>query len=99
MALALRKKGDQILLDVAVSPGSKSDAVRGDLEGAVKIALKARAREGRANEALVEFLAKRLGVPRRDVSIVRGQSARRKTVAVAGSTRDDVIRGLAVEAS
>ncbi len=99
MGLALRTRGDRILVDVAVSPGAKSDAVRGDREGAVRIALKERARAGRANEALVEFLAAKLGVAKRDVQIVRGKSSRRKTVAVAGSTPEKVRRGLAVDGS
>ena len=65
----------------------------------MRITLRARAREGRANEALVEFLAARLGVPKRDVEIVRGKASRRKTVAVAGSTPEKVRRGLAVGGS
>lgn len=99
MAVALRERGDRILVEVAVSPGAKSDAVRGEVEGAVRIALRARAREGRANVALVEFLAARLGLPKRDVEIVRGKTSRRKTVAVAGSTPAKVRPGLAREES
>ncbi len=99
MAVALRERGDRILVEVAVSPGAKSDAVRGEAEGAVRIALRARAREGRANEAPVKFLAANLGVPKRDVEIVRGKASRRKTVAVAGSTPEKVRRRLAGEES
>lgn len=40
--------------------------------------------EGEANAELVAFLAKRLGVPKSAVTIVRGESARRKVVEVAG---------------
>ena len=41
--------------------------------------------DGRANEALVAWVAKSLGVPRRDVEVLRGESSRRKQVAIAVS--------------
>jgi uncharacterized protein (TIGR00251 family) len=40
--------------------------------------------EGAANRALVEFLAELLGVPKRDVTIARGERGRRKVVLVRG---------------
>lgn len=46
--------------------------------------------EGRANAALTRLLAKRLGVARRDVSVVSGQSSRRKVVAVEGLSLAEV---------
>jgi hypothetical protein len=43
-----------------------------------------------ANAALVEFLARTLGVPRRAVRIVEGMRSRNKRVAIAGLSRDDL---------
>jgi len=48
--------------------------------------------EGAANDALIEFLAKRLGAPRRAVRIVSGARGRQKRVAVSGVTADQVQR-------
>lgn len=44
---------------------------------------------GQANAALTKLLAKRLGVPRSRVSVVRGQTAREKVVRVEGLAADD----------
>jgi len=48
----------------------------------VKIRLAAPAVRGRANEALVNFLASSFGVPRRNVTLVRGETGRTKTVRI-----------------
>lgn len=55
--------------------------------GRLKLRLAARAVEGRANAALVEFIAERLGAARRDVTIEAGGGARIKRVVVRGAKR------------
>jgi hypothetical protein len=52
--------------------------------------------EGAANEALIRFLAEKLGCPRSAVRIVRGQSSRHKTVAVAGVSAAEAMAKLKV---
>jgi uncharacterized protein len=70
---------------VRVIPGAPRDAVDGEMaDGRVKLRLRARAVEGAANAALVEFVAARLKLPRRSVRIVAGQAARMKTLEVDG---------------
>lgn len=73
-----------VRFEVQVAPRASRDAVLGVHDGALKIALTAPPVDGEANAGLVAFLAGRLVVPKRAVSIVRGQSARRKTVEVVG---------------
>ncbi|GAB4363725.1 MAG: hypothetical protein Kow00128_04740 [Deltaproteobacteria bacterium] len=53
--------------------------------------------ENRANEALVRFLAKSLGVSRRSVTILSGGTGRRKLVRVEGLTRSDCLSLLKAE--
>ena len=48
----------------------------------MKIRVAAPAVEGRANEALVAFLAESFKVPRRNVTLIRGESGRAKTVRI-----------------
>jgi uncharacterized protein (TIGR00251 family) len=52
--------------------------------GALKVALTAPPVDGAANKALLEFLAKTLGVPKSGVSLVSGQASRSKVVQVLG---------------
>lgn len=72
------------MLQVRVHPGAKQDAVGGLYGGALKISLKAPPVEGRANAALIEFLATRLGVPRSRVSLAAGAGSRTKTLRIEG---------------
>jgi uncharacterized protein len=75
------------VLELHVQPGAARTAVAGLHGGRLKIRLAARAVEGAANSALIEFLAERLGVPKRDVVILAGAHARAKRVAVTGARR------------
>ncbi|HQF39911.1 MAG TPA: DUF167 domain-containing protein [Opitutaceae bacterium] len=71
-------------LEVKVIPGASRDEVAGTMGDAVKIKLRAPPVEGRANEALIEFLAARLDLPRRALSLVRGDTSRQKLLRVDG---------------
>lgn len=74
---------DGIRITVHVAPNAKKTEVTGVFDDALKIRLQAQPVEGKANEALVRYLADRLSVPKSAVSIVHGQTSRRKTVEVA----------------
>ncbi len=79
-----------ITFPVKVVPRAKADEIVG-LEGdALKVRLNAPPVEGRANEALIKFLAARLGIKRADVEILRGETARHKLVRVRGVSKAKV---------
>ena len=78
-------RGDGVLLQFSVMPNAKRTEVDGLHDGALRVRLAAPPIDGRANEALVAWLAKSLGVPKRDVEVLRGESSRRKQVAIAVS--------------
>lgn len=71
---------------VHVVPRSRKNEISGRYGQAVKIRLTAPPVEGKANEALIEFLAKRLDVPKRTIEILSGASSRNKVVCVLGLT-------------
>lgn len=73
------------MLDLHVQPGAKRSEFAGEHGGRMKLRLAAPAVEGKANEALVEFLADYFGVPRRSVRIVSGLKSRQKRVSVEGA--------------
>lgn len=72
------------LLAVKAIPGAAHDEVAGWLGEALKVKVKAPPVDGRANEALCEFLAERLGLPRRAVTVRRGEGSRQKLLAIEG---------------
>ena len=78
----LSVRGDGVLLQLSVMPNAKRTQVDGLHDGALRVRLAAPPIDGRANEALVAWLAKSLGVPRRDVEVLRGEASRRKQVAI-----------------
>jgi len=78
----LRRTSDGVVLDLSVVPGAKRTEAVGLHDGALRLRLAAPPIEGRANEALVAWLADQLGVPRKAVELLRGASSRRKQVAL-----------------
>jgi hypothetical protein len=87
-----------VTLAVRAQPGAKKTAITGIYgEGAsaqLKIAVQAPPVEGRANEALIAFLAEMFEVPRRAVELVSGELSRSKVFRVSGVPLGDVERQL-----
>ncbi len=79
------REGDCITLVLHVQPGAKRSEVAGLHGEALKIRLAAPPIEGRANEALLRFIAERFNVPLRNVGIKQGEQSRHKRVEVRGS--------------
>ena len=84
-------------LKLRIVPNAKRDEVVGEYGEAVKVKVAAPAVEGKANEALLEFIADRLGVHRRDITLVSGDKSRDKVVEVAnleaGEARTRLLAG------
>jgi uncharacterized protein (TIGR00251 family) len=90
----VRAAREGVTLAVWVTPGAARSEYVGVADGKLRIRLAAPAREGRANEELVRFVAGLLGVARRDVAVVSGSGGRRKLVGVAGVTVEQAGRAL-----
>jgi uncharacterized protein len=73
-------------LSIKVIPGAPRDEVAGELGDAIKVKLRAPPVDGRANAALLAFLAEKLGVHASALRLVAGETGRRKIMAVAGLT-------------
>jgi uncharacterized protein len=82
-------------LAVHVIPGAKKDEFAGKFGDAIKIRLTAPPVEGKANKALLNFLAKKLKVKKSQLEIVAGESSRDKLVAVIGLSPEEVDKALA----
>ena len=80
-----RRNGEVLTLTLHVQPGAKSTNVAGLHGEALKIRLAAPPIEGRANDALLRFIAESFDVPLRQVELKQGGQSRHKVVAVTGS--------------
>jgi uncharacterized protein (TIGR00251 family) len=83
---------DGLRLAIHLSPRAKADrllAVAASAQGGsvLKASVIAPAEGGRANEALLQLLARAWHLPRRDLSIVAGAASRNKAVRIAGDPR------------
>ena len=78
----LSRHGAAVWLAVSVSPNARRTAADGLHDGSLRIRLVAPPVDGKANELLIGWLADQLGLPRRAVTLVRGQTARRKWLAI-----------------
>jgi uncharacterized protein len=84
-----------IRLRLRVSPGAARAAVVGRHGDAWKVRAAAPPERGRANEAVLELLARTLSLPRASVTLVSGGRSRDKIVEVAGLQPDEIERRLA----
>ena len=79
-------------LFVQVTPNAKKSEILGVQEGILKIKLHAQPVEGKANEALVRYLAERLDVPKKAVTLTHGATSRQKTLTIDGLEPEAVKR-------
>lgn len=83
-------------IELKTIPGAPRDEVVGRLGTALKVKVHAPALDGRANDALLEFLADKLGLPRRAVTLLRGDKSRQKVVRIDGLDRAEAEHRLGV---
>jgi uncharacterized protein (TIGR00251 family) len=84
-----------VTLSVNVIPNARVDQVVEKMaDGTLKIRVRAKAIEGKANTALVRFLSEQMGVDVADVEIVAGKHSRKKMVRIAKVTQGQVLQKL-----
>ncbi len=99
MTLKVEERAGAVDLLVRASPRARGDGVKGVVGEQLAVAVTAPPEDGRANEAVLEVIARFLGVRRNAVELVSGASSRMKRVRVAGLSAAEVVsrieRGLA----
>jgi len=83
-----QRHGDALRLTLHIQPGARKTEIAGIHGDALKIRLAAPPVDGKANQALLAYLAQRFAVAQRQVSLKQGETARRKVVEICGSAVD-----------
>jgi len=83
-----REANGALTLSIHAQPGAKRTEIAGLHGAALRVRVAAPASEDRANEALIEFLAKAFRVPKRAVTLVSGAKSREKRIAISGTAVD-----------
>lgn len=82
----------KVILKCYITPHASKTCINGWQEDALKIRLAAVPEKGAANQQLVEFVAKTLGVPKSHVVLAKGTTSRYKTIIIEGLSVDDIYR-------
>lgn len=80
----IRATAEGVELDVLIAPRASRNKIGNVHDNRLKIAVTAAPVDGAANSAVIELLAKALRVPKSSVTLLRGQTAKRKTLLVRG---------------
>ena len=95
----MSERAGAVRFDVVARPRAPKTAIKGVREGALWVALAAVPEDGRANQELCRGIAAALRIRRQDVSVVAGQSGRRKVVEARGVDAATVCARLAPDDS
>ncbi len=79
-----------VRLRVHVTPGAREEQIVGWHGGSLRVKVRARPQKGRANQAVLRLLARRLGVAPANLSIVHGAASRDKLVQVDGLSDEEL---------
>lgn len=100
----MRKKADrsagnggsrEAVIRIRLTPRSSGNEVLGLEDGVFRVKVTAPPVEGKANQALIAFLAKALGISKGKLDMVSGEKSRDKTIRIRGMTRQEVQKALA----
>jgi uncharacterized protein (TIGR00251 family) len=89
--LDIHERYGAVVFAVRVQPRASKDEIAGEMAGALKVRLQAPAVEDRANEALIEFLARLLKTPKSAVRILSGERSRSKRLEIRGVTQQQIL--------
>jgi uncharacterized protein len=81
-------------ISLYVQPGASKTQIAGIHDGLIKVRLAAPPVDGAANQALVEFVAKRLRIPKSRIRVVSGLTSRRKVLEIDGMSQDAIAASL-----
>ena len=82
--LTIQEADDGVVFTARIVPGSSRTAVCGLFDGMLKIKVSAAPEKGKANQCLLEFLAKQFGVKKNAVRMVSGWTGRVKRLQISG---------------
>ena len=92
---AVQEVDGGVVFAAKIVPGSSGQTrICGLLDGMLKVKVSAAPERGKANQCLLKFLAKQLGVKKNAVSIIRGKTSPVKHVQVAGISADTLLKNL-----
>ena len=84
----LENHPEGLILFVKASAGAKRDELRGEHDGALKVAVTQAPEKGKANKAIIELLAAELHIKKSQIELLSGETTPQKKILVRGITAD-----------
>jgi uncharacterized protein (TIGR00251 family) len=86
----LEPHAEGVVLPLRAQPGAKRNEIRGVQDGMLKVSVTQIAEKGKANKALVEVVAKGLGLRKSQLALLSGETSSHKRFLVRGVTREQL---------
>jgi len=86
-----------IRIKIKAQPRSSTNLVVGEQDGALKIKLTAPPVDGEANSVLIRYLADSLGLPRRAIKLIKGETSRTKIVEISGISKEEFLNRIGLK--
>ena len=84
MPVQIEPHAEGVVIAVRAQPGAKKNGITGEHDGALKVSVTQAPEKGKANKAIVEVLAKQLGLKKSQVSLLSGETSQRKKFLLSG---------------
>jgi uncharacterized protein (TIGR00251 family) len=78
-------------LEVKVTPNTGRNEITGWRDDVLQVKIAAAPEKGKANRELIDFLGRVLAVKKSDISIVKGETSRNKSIEIEGMSREEII--------
>ena len=96
----LEPHADGTILPVRAHPGARRNEIRGVQDGMLKVSVTQAPEKGKANKAVIELLAKKLGLKKSQIELIAGETSHQKRFLVRGIKPDELadrVRALAAD--
>jgi len=90
--LRISELPDRIRIEIKVQPRSSKNQVAGEQDGALKIKLTAPPVDGEANQALIKYLSTWLKIPKKNITLLKGETSRHKLVEIKGIDKNSLLK-------
>ncbi len=87
-----RKVNDGVVLNVKIIPRALRNEIVGILEKELKVKIKSPPVKGAANKEIIEFFSQILGIPKRDIEIIKGITSSHKSILFRGNEKEIIDR-------
>jgi hypothetical protein len=83
-----------IIVPVRAHAGARRNAILGERQGALRVAVSAAPEKGKANRSIAELLSDKFGVPKSAIEIIAGDTSPQKRFLIVGATAEEIRRAL-----